>query len=164
MILLTTPPDASAFSRFGALIEGPARLGDRRLYSDWIAPADGLDLQFHINAVSASTLPLQLASIERHPHAAQVFVPMNVRRYLVTVMPSDTAGNPDPKGALSMILPGTMGVVYRAGAWHAGVTVLDADGQFAVLMQRGAADDDVVVPILPITIHAPPVEQTGTGS
>lgn len=147
-------PDAAAFAPFGALIEGPAHHGDRRLYSDWLTPVAGLTLQFHINSVPRSDLPLTLTQVEHHPHAAQVFVPLDVSRYLVTVMP-DAGGAPDPSGTLSMILPGTMGVIYRPGAWHMGVTVLDRDGRFAVLMWRGAEDDDVFVPIAPITVTAP---------
>jgi len=147
-------PDAAAFAPFGALVEGPALHGDRRLYSDWLTPVAGLGLQFHINSVPRSDLPLTLAQVECHPHAAQVFIPLDVSRYLVTVMP-DAGGRPDPSGALAMILPGTMGVIYRPGAWHMGVTVLDRDGRFAVLMWRGAADDDVFVPIAPLKIPAP---------
>ncbi len=147
-------PDAAAFSAFGALIEPPALHGDRRLYSDWLTPVSGLALQFHINSVASSELPLTIRQVERHPNAAQIFLPLDVSRYLVTVMP-DRDGLPDPAGTLAMILPGTMGVIYRPGAWHMGVTVLDRDGRFAVLMWRGAADDDVFTPIAPLTIGAP---------
>jgi ureidoglycolate lyase len=151
-------PDPAAFAPFGALIEGPALHGDRRLYSDWLAPVAGLALQFHINSVPRSDLPLTVTQVERHPHATQVFVPLDVSRYLVTVMP-DVDGRPDPSGTIAMILPGTMGVIYRANAWHMGVTVLDRDGRFAVLMWRGAPDDDVFAPVLPISIHAPTAAQ-----
>lgn len=151
-------PDAAAFAPYGALIEPPALHGDRRLYSDWLSPVPGLALQFHINSVPRSDLPLSLTQVERHPHAAQVFVPLDVSRYLVTVMP-DAGGRPDPSGTLSMILPGTMGVIYRANAWHAGVTVLDGDGRFAVLMWRGASDDDVFAAIPPLSIRAPAAAQ-----
>ena len=46
-----------------------------------------------------------LTQVEAHPHAAQVFLPVDVDRYVVTVMPGGDA--PDPAGALSVILPGT---------------------------------------------------------
>jgi ureidoglycolate lyase len=153
-------PDATAFAPYGAFLEAPALHGDRRLYSDWLTPVPGLALQFHINSVPRSDLPLTLTQVERHPHAAQVFVPLDVSRFLVTVMP-DRDGTPDPAGTLTMILPGTVGVIYRPGAWHMGVTVLDRDGRFAVLMWRGAADDDVFTTIPPLTITAPlPAQKT----
>lgn len=164
MMLVPTPPDAAAFARFGALIEGPHLLGDRRMYSDWLSPVTGLELQFHINAVGPSALPLTLAQVEHHPHAAQVFVPVDVSRYLVTVMPAGPDGTPDPVQALCMVLPGTMGVIYRPGVWHAGVTVLDRTAHFAVLMYRGVPDDDVFAPIPPLTLAPALAAQTGTGT
>jgi ureidoglycolate lyase len=89
-----------------------------------------------------------------------VFLPVDVDHYVVTVMPGQDM--PDPTGAVSVILPGTVGIVYRPGAWHAGMTVLDRPGHFAVLMWRGAADDDRFADIPPLTIVAPEA-LTGTG-
>jgi ureidoglycolate lyase len=158
MIVIPQDPDQANFAAFGAFVDGPALHGDRRLYSDWLRPVPDLALQFHINSVERSEWPLTLHRVERHPHAAQVFLPINVSRYVVTVMP-DRNGLPDPAGLLSMILPGTRGVIYRPGAWHTGVTVLDRDGHFAVLMWRGAADDDVFADIDPVTISCPTLGQ-----
>jgi ureidoglycolate lyase len=149
-----------ALSRFAVLVEPPAHPGDRRLYSDWLAPVPGMALQFHMNHVAPSALPLGLTQVEAHPHAAQVFLPVDVDRYVVTVMPG--GGAPDPAGALSVILPGTVGIAYRPGAWHAGMTVLGRPGHFAVLMWRGAEDDDRFAAIPPLTIFAPEA-LTGTG-
>ena len=81
MILLPALPDAAAFAPFGALIQPPQNPGDRRMFSDWLVPVEGLTLQFHINHVLPSPLPLQLTQVERHPHAAQAFVPLDVSRY-----------------------------------------------------------------------------------
>ena len=155
---LTVPPQA--LSRFAVLVEPPAHPGDRRLYSDWLAPIPGLDLHFHMNHVAPSALPLEIARVEAHPHAAQVFLPVDVDRYVVTVMPGGET--PDHSGAISVILPGTVGIAYRPGAWHAGMTVLGRRGHFAVLMQRGAADDDRFAAIPPLTVAAPEA-LTGTG-
>lgn len=154
----TAPPHA--LSRFAVLVEPPAHPGDRRLYSDWLAPVPGRALQFHMNHVAPSALPLEVAQVEAHPHAAQVFLPVDVDRYVVTVMPGQDT--PDTTGAISVILPGTVGIAYRPGAWHAGITVLGRPGHFAVLMWRGAADDDCFADIPPLTIAAPEA-MTGTG-
>lgn len=148
------PFEAAAFAPYGAIVECPGAGDDRSFYSDWLAPVEGLQLQFHVNKVRASRLPLQVDRMERHPHAAQVFLPLDVSRYLVTVMPADAGGAPDPLRALCMEMPGTLGVIYRKGAWHAGATVLDRDGCFAVLMHRGARDDDVFAPVAPLQIRA----------
>jgi ureidoglycolate lyase len=162
MTLIARAPDAAAFAPYGALVEPPAAPGDRRMFSDWLSPVEGLALQFHINCVSPSDLPLTLAQVERHPHAAQAFIPMDVSRYLVAVMPSRPDGQPDPARALCFVMPGTLGIVYRPGAWHAGVTVLDRPGHFAVLMWRGAVDDDVMYPLAPRLIDLALLDQTGT--
>jgi ureidoglycolate lyase len=152
MTLIATSPDAAAFAPFGTIIDAPRNLGDRKMFSDWLRPVDGLALQFHINAIVPSAVPLTLTLIERHPHAAQAFVPMDVSRYVVTVAPSDADGAPDLTGLVCMELPGTLGVIYNPGVWHAGVTVLDRTAHFAVLMYRGAPDDDVICAIDPLTI------------
>ncbi len=155
MTLPLRAPDAGLFAPFGAFIDAPERVGVRRMYSDWLAPAPGLALQFHTNRVAVSSLPLAIDRVERHPHAAQVFLPLDVRRYVVTVMAADAAGAPDPATALAFLLPPTLGVVYRAGVWHAGITVLDAEASFGVMMWRGAADDDVFATIPPVRVVAP---------
>ena len=152
MTLIATAPDAATFSPFGALIEKPDAAGDRRMFSHWLPPVEGLALQFHLNQVAPSALPFALSQVERHPHAAQAFVPVDVSRYLVTVMPSAADGTPDVAGARCFVLPGNVGVVYRRDVWHAGMTVLDRPGSFAVLMMRGAADDDVMLSVPTMTI------------
>ena len=162
MTLPLLAPDAALFAPYGAFIDVPAQAGDRRIYSEWLAPVPGLDLQFHTNRVAASALPVTVGRVERHPHAAQVFLPLDVTRYVVTVMTADAAGAPDPASARAFLLPPTLGVVYHAGVWHAGITALDRVGSFAVLMWRGAADDDVFAAIPPVVV-APPSAGDSTG-
>lgn len=152
MTIPANGPDPAAFAPFGMFIDVPSRTGERRLYSEWLAPVAGLAPQVHTNLVAASTLPLTITRVERHPHAAQVFVPLQVTRYVVTVLPADAAGRPDPARAQAFVVPGTMGVAYRAGVWHSGITVLDADASFVVLMWRGAADDDEFVAVPPLVV------------
>jgi ureidoglycolate lyase len=148
-------PDAGRFAPYGTFVDAPERVGVRRMFSDWLAPVPGLALQFHTNRVKASALPLTINRVERHPHVAQVFLPLDVGRYVVTVMAADAAGAPDPASVLSFLLPPTLGVVYRAGVWHAGITALDREASFGVLMWRGAPDDDVFAAIPPVMVVAP---------
>lgn len=145
-------PQPRAFAPFGAFIDAPARPGERRSYTDWLTPVPGLAPQLHTNRVAPSTLPLTLDRVERHPRAAQVFLPLLVTRYVVTVMASNAAGEPDPASARAFLMPSTLGVVYRAGIWHAGITALDEEASFAVLMWRGAGDDDVFAAIAPLVV------------
>ncbi len=155
MHVIAGAADAAAFAPFGTFIEAPDDAGERRLYSEWLSPVRGLSPQFHTNRVAASVLPLTLDRVERHPHAAQAFLPLRVTRYVVTVMASDAAGQPDPVSARAFLMPRHLGVIYRAGTWHAGITVLDDEASFAVLMWRGASDDDVFATIPPLVVRPP---------
>lgn len=146
------PPDPAAFAPFGAFLEPPGEVGGRASFEDWLEPVAGLAPSHHLNRAPAWTFPVTVRRVERHPHAAQLFLPMGVSRYLVTVMPPDADGAPDVENARSFILPGSMGIAYHPGTWHAGIAALDAEGSFAVMMWRGAEDDDVFadVPALQI--------------
>jgi len=137
---------AESFAPYGALIHKPATAGQRQFYSEWLG-GEGLSPVFHVNNVPPSTLPHTINRLERHPHAAQCFVPLDVSRYLVTVALSRDDGAPDLDELESFVVPSTLGVVYAPGVWHAGASVLDRPGAFAVLMWRGAVDDDVFTTI-----------------
>jgi ureidoglycolate lyase len=153
-VVRAAAPDAAAFAPFGAFIDAPPSVGERRLYSEWLAPVAGLRLQVHTNRVRPSTLPLRVDRVERHSHAAQAFVPLDTGRYLVTVMPSTADGAPDPAGTRAFVVPPTLGVVYRPGVWHCGIVALDHTASFVVLMWRGAADDDVFADVPPLLVQA----------
>ncbi|MBT8335550.1 MAG: ureidoglycolate lyase [Gemmatimonadetes bacterium] len=148
-------PDPTAFAPFGAFLEPPGDVGARALFSSWMEPVPGRSPRYHLNRVAPSALPATLDRVERHPHAAQLFLPIGVSRYLVTVMPSDVAGRPDASRAQAYVVPGTVGVAYHPGTWHAGIAVLDREASFAVLMWRGGDDDDefASIPALEIAVE-----------
>lgn len=152
-VIIDERPSAEQFSVFGSLIDKPAQVGDRQFYSQWLG-GRGLEPILHVNHVPQASLPVTLRKLERHPHAAQCFVPLDVSRYLVTVAPSMADGSADLAGLRSFVLPGSVGVVYAPGVWHASASVLDRAGAFAVLMWRGANDDDVFADIAPIQLLA----------
>ncbi len=149
-------PDRDEFAPFGAFLEPPTTVGDRAHLGEWLEPVPGRALQSHLNRVAPTMLPAVVDRVERHPHAAQLFLPIDVSRYLVTVMPSDQSGDPDPSGARAFVVPGHVGVVYGPGTWHAGISVLGTEGSFAVLMWRGGEDDDVFASIQPIEVRFSP--------
>ncbi len=157
MRLIAREPDSALFAPFGAFLRPPTEVGQRSLFDRWIEPVPGLSQQGHLNRVAPSTFPATVDQVEHHPHASQLFLPMGVSRYLVTVMPSDGVGAPDPSRALAFLLPGTLGVVYHPGSWHAGISALDSEASFTVLMWRGREDDDVFAAIDPVEVH-PEVE------
>ena len=150
--VLAGPPDPTDFAPFGAFLTPPTEVGGRAPFHEWLDGSQRLAPAYHLNRCAATTLPATVARVERHPHVAQLFLPVGVARYLVTVMPSDDAGGPEPAGAKSFIVPGRVGVAYHPGTWHAGIAALDGEGCFAVMMWRGAEDDDVFADIPPLEI------------
>ena len=159
--LTVRAPDPRAFAPYGAFLEPPREPGARTMFGDWLAPVSGRTQHCHINRVRPSTLPLTLDRVERHPQATQLFVPMGVSRYLVTVLPSDANDTPDPTRALAFVVPGSVGVAYRPGTWHAGIAVLDAEASFAVMMWRGGTDDDEFASIPPLELRPVPSAARG---
>lgn len=148
------PPDPEAFAPFGRFVTPPERPGARAFYSDaFEARAADTAAVVHVNHVEAQHLPLSVTRIERHPHAAQCFLPLDVARYAVMVTPSDASGAPIPEQVMAIAMPGTMGVIYNPGVWHLGATVMERKGHFAVLMWRGGEQpDDELRDIDPITL------------
>lgn len=155
--IVLQPPDPQAFAPYGSFILPPEQPGRRAFYSEALQPRpQGAVPVLHVNHVTPSTLPLSVTGLERHPHAAQCFMPLDVARYVVLVMPSDDCGAPLPSKALGFLVPGTVGVIYHANIWHLGATVLDRQGHFTVLMWRGGVvEDDVFRTIEPLTLALP---------
>lgn len=155
--VMLRPPDAKAFAPYGHLVTPPEIPGKRQFYSDTLhTRATASAPVLHVNHVLPQTLPVEVSGIERHPHAAQCFFPVDVSRYVVMVMPSDDTGQPIVDRALAFLMPGTMGVIFNPGVWHLGATVIDRAGHFTVLMWRGGPQsDDEFRTIAPMTLIEP---------
>ena len=139
------PPRAEALAPFATLIAPPTGAEPRAFYSQHLADGpDGAALQVHVNTVLSSALPLQISKVERHPFAAQAFVPLDVARYIVAVFPSSPEGEPIMGEASAFLVPGTLGVIFAPGVWHLGATVLDRTGHFVVMMRRRNDEHDDV--------------------
>lgn len=150
-------PDEALFAPFGTFISPPDAEGQRRFFSEHLQdrPRDSTPV-FHTNHVAAKSLPATCDLMERHPYAAQFFIPLKVARYVVVVAPTGVDGAPLCNQAIGFEVPGSMGVIYHPGVWHMGAMALDSTGHFAVLMWRGGAlPDDEFLSIAPLTLgHA----------
>ncbi|SMY06098.1 ureidoglycolate lyase [Flavimaricola marinus] len=148
------PPDPEAFAPYGRFVTPPDRPGERAFYSDAFAEhPDDTSAVVHVNFVRQTPLPITASQVERHPYAAQCFLPLDVERYVVVVMPSNDNGDPDPSRACAFDMPGSIGVIYAPNVWHLGASVMERDGHFAVMMWRGGAQaDDEFRHIPPITL------------
>ncbi len=137
------PLTAAAFAQFGAVIEQPRQAGDRSFYTSWLgSERSGMTPRLHVNRLMPAQLPYSIDTLERHPYAAQIFIPLEVSRYVVVVAPDAESGGPDAARAVAFVAPGNVGVLYRQGVWHSGAAVLDGPGSFTVLMWRNDTADD----------------------
>lgn len=151
VVMVELAPSDQVFEPFGAIVRRPDDYGERRFYSDWLG-GEGLTPVFHVNRVAATLLPSKVNRLERHPHAAQCFVPLDVERYLVTVAPTLADGTPDLSNLRSFLFPRSLGVIYRSDVWHAPASALERPAAFAVLMWRGRQNDDEFCDIPPVTL------------
>jgi ureidoglycolate lyase len=133
----------SAIAPFGAMIQAPAKAGERNFYTQWLgSERAGMTPRLHVNLVPEVKLPYVINTLERHPYSAQIFIPLDVSRYVVVVAPSSADSGPDVENVRAFVVPGTVGIVYRAAVWHAGASVLDKPGSFSVMMWRNDSADD----------------------
>lgn len=124
------------------------------MYTEWLGSEhEGVTPRLHVNYVPQTATPYNVTLLEKHPYAAQIFLPLMAERYMIVVTPSLPDGSPDLSGAKALIAPGNLGVVYKANTWHAGATAIDGKAHFAVHMWRNDKDDDEFLTLSePITI------------
>lgn len=85
---------------------------------------------------------IEVARLERHPHAAQTFIPIREGRYLVIVCHAAADGSPDVSTLCALIAEADQAVTYRRNVWHHGLTVLDDRTRFAVVTTLSGQHDD----------------------
>src|SRR5690349_11328194 len=149
--------DCEDFHTFGLILEHNGHPGRRTDFTQ-IFEVRGADNRprLHVNRIDPSTLPLMVASLERHPDAWQSFIPLDVSRYIVCVANSLPDGLPDPDSIRAWIRDGRSGVAFAPGVWHASAAVLDRSGQFAVIWPRRDRHDDTEVHTLPLPVLIEP--------
>lgn len=99
---------------------------------------------------------LVIASLERHEHSSQTFVPMSASRWLVVVA-NDLAGRPDPATVQAFVATANQAITFHAGTWHLGLHVLDQPSTHAIFMWRdGTAGDESFASLAPFAVQLPP--------
>jgi ureidoglycolate lyase len=88
---------------------------------------------------------VSIASLERHPHSTQSFLPLGVGRWLVVVAPTLADGLPDAANARAFVAGPADAICIGRNVWHAGLTVLDRPAEFGMMMWRADAGDDGIV-------------------
>lgn len=147
----------SRFAPFGTVIEHAGR--ERRHIIEAAFDGDGQapTRRLWVSHVPApATLPLRLQAMERHPHSAQFFIPLETTGYLVAVCPALPDGAPDLRALQAFVAGPHQGVLYGRNVWHHPMVALDGPAFFVVSMAQGCADDDVLAGIgTPVTVLPP---------
>lgn len=87
--------------------------------------------------IQATTIPFEIAMLERHSLGSQAFVPMQAQRFLIVVAPSLDSEKPDLNQIQAFISDGSQGVNYRSGTWHHPLLTLEAPSDFVVIDRIG---------------------------
>ncbi len=137
-----------AFEPFGEIVRHGGRSGrhfistavERTLPDEWA--------RIWVNRIAPSEQKtVRLTELERHPHSAQTFIPLDVSRWLAVVAPEAVRGGPDLQQLKAFAVPCGVGITYRINTWHHGTIVFDRPAQFVVFMWRRETDNDQVWPL-----------------
>jgi ureidoglycolate lyase len=101
--------------------------------------------------VEVRPIPIEFAALERHPHSAQVFLPLSPCRALVVAAAMTSDGGIDFDGMTAFVAAPGDGILYSPGVWHLGLTSLDRPARFQMAMWSGTRPDTEIRP-LPRTI------------
>jgi len=130
------------FAPYGQLLDiprGPGRYDyAAKLFNDRKQASANLLLV----QIEPSSLPINIVAFERHPHSSQMFIPLEVSKYLVIVCPQAPSGSPDYFEATAFIVPGNAGINYNPGVWHHPLTVLGSLGSFTALVWEDGGPSD----------------------
>lgn len=102
--------------------------------------------------VSGNTVTI--ASLERHPHSTQSFLPIRVGRWIVLAAPTLADGSPDIANVRAVVAGPEDAICIGRNVWHAGLTVLDRPAEVGMMMWKADAGDDGILYELktPITL------------
>lgn len=88
---------------------------------------------------AATTLPLRVDVVERHPLGSQAFVPLKPCKMVVVVAPPGEGVDADDLRAF--VTNGRQGINYHRGTWHIPLIAFDA-GQEFLIVDRGGAESN----------------------
>jgi ureidoglycolate lyase len=140
------PLTAEAFKPFGDVTDTHGGARRSPVPNAFERTAEAVEPRLWLATIaSVPPLPLTLRTLERHPHSAQTFLPLDAP-YIVVVCHSDAGGQPDIATLQAFRATARQGVTYARNVWHHGLTALEAPARFVVSMSfTGAGGDDVFV-------------------
>jgi len=142
---------ATAFAPYGRVMRSgqPVRVNDgfavrRDAITDLPCTDPSARLCLSMFEVEVRPAPVILSALERHPHSAQVFLPVSPCRALVVVAGATADGGMDVDSLAAFIAAPGEGVLYAPGVWHLGLTSLDRPGRFQMATWSGDLPDTEV--------------------
>lgn len=143
------PLTREAFEPFGQVLD--YRPGDEKrrnfaaaLFNDRTGARPNLRVQ----STSPTALPFTARTIERHRRSSQMFAPISGGRYVVTVFPSDQAGDPVIAEGQAFLANGDQAINFNRDTWHHGFMAHGGEGVFLMLRwEDGGADDEEFRPL-----------------
>jgi ureidoglycolate lyase len=148
------PLEAAKFSPYGEVFR-VARSPQGRTETSWFPePVDHdrpMNVAYSVRA--ATPFPLSIRQLERHSLSSQLFLPIDLSRYLVLACCSDANGVPDLSTIGVFMADGSQSVRYGRGVWHAALHLADRPGSYLAVRYCRAMDDDLELFELPAQIE-----------
>ena len=151
------PLTQESFSAFGDVIE--------KENHDFFAINQGLTQRYHALSVAqitgdhvsvgmsifhnlcATEIPFKIDMLERHPHGAQSFIPLQQQKFIIiVVLPLDQT-QPNEQKIYAFLSNGKQGITYHQGAWHHPLITLEAKSDFLVVDRIGGGQNCDVHPL-----------------
>ena len=134
MAIIVAPLTPEAFVPYGQVLMAVGDDAQRQEFAASLKnhrPEATLNMAFLLS--KPADPPWLIHTLERHPHSAQSFVPVQGTRYLAAVCPSADDGTPDVGRLTAFVAKGTQAVNYHPNVWHVPHTVLAGPGMFIML-------------------------------
>lgn len=140
------PLSAAQFAAFGDVIECTGQplsinQGKTERYHALSLPqvaGEGARIGMSIfRNLQASSLPLQIDMLERHPQGSQSFIPMDGQVFVIVVALPLNDRQPDEGQVYAFLSNGQQGITYAKGVWHHPLITLEAPSNFLVVDRIG---------------------------
>lgn len=148
--LVPEPLTRERFAPFGDVIEAshdhPNAMNEARFERfDDLCDVDLGDGSVSISVTrcrAATSLPLRIDLVERHPLGSQAFVPLKPCRMVVVVAPpGESVSAADLR---AFVTNGRQGINYHRGTWHMPLIAFEA-GQEFLIVERGGSEPNCEV-------------------